>query len=648
MRNLSHRQLVLRILFGAVLGIFSVRLFVLQVVSSYYADSASRNATKRIVLEPTRGIIYDRSGKRYVTNTPIYDLSIVPSELVIPDTTLLERHLGLTRDEIRARIAAARAYSPIKPSLFEKHIDARVFAPLQEHLWQLKGMTAHVRNTREYLYPVGAGLLGYISEVDKRDIERSGGYYQQGDLIGRTGIERQYESVLRGQKGVKMVLVDARGREVGPYAGGRYDTIPDKGEDLVITIDAELQAYGEALMRNKRGSIVAIEPKTGEVLAFVSAPTYDPNLLTGMRTSANFQALSADSLLPLFIRPLQATYPPGSIFKLLNAITALEVGTLTPYHYYGCAAGFLRNGGRPGCHLHPTPLTLMGAIQHSCNAYFAGAYVDLLYSDRFGSTAEAYATWRAATLRYGVGHRLGIDIPNEKSGFLPTNQYYDKLYGGGRWKGMTIVSNSIGQGEILMTPLQMANVAALIANGGYYVQPHFLKQLYNDPSRKIAHFDSIRAFQLPAEQYAQIVDAMELVVKAGTGTLAAVPGVTVCGKTGTAENPHGADHAVFFAFAPKENPTIALAVIVENSGFGGTWAAPVASLLIEKYLTRTVTQLDKEAYIKAANFLKPGFKTRKAPRQVLQTATPATEPVPTVPATAPTDPGTAALPPEGD
>lgn len=620
MQQPERRIYVLQGIFGVVVLVYIARLFFLQVVSSDYAASASRNATKRVVLEPTRGILYDRNERLYVTNTPIYDISIVPSELFIPDTTVLEKYLGLSRQDIRKRIEEARRYSPHKASLFEKHIDATVFAPLQEHLWQMSGVYAQVRNTREYLFPVGAGFLGYISEVDKRDIERSQGYYRQGDLIGRTGIERHYEQFLRGRKGVKTVLVDVQGREVGAFAKGRYDTIPEKGEDIVLSVDADLQTYGELLMQNKIGSVVAIEPSTGEILAFVSSPTYDPNLLAGMSTSVNFAQLSADSLLPLFNRPLQAMYPPGSIFKLLVAMTALDVGTLTDQSYYGCAAGFARNGGRPACHLHPTPLTLPGAIQHSCNAFFAGAYVDMMQNHRFKDFNEGFETWRLYMSKFGVGHLLGIDVPNEKSGNLPSANYYNRLYGKGGWKGMTIVSNGIGQGELLMTPLQMANVAALVANKGYYIQPHFFRRFYREPNRQIARFDSIRAVNLSNEQFGMITDAMEMVVRAGTGTLGGVEGIQVCGKTGTAENPHGEDHSVFIAFAPKENPKIALAVIVENSGFGGIWAAPIASLLIEKYLTGEVRQAAKEAYILEANFIKPRFRNRPFRLPVIQVA----------------------------
>lgn len=586
--SLRDRRWILAIAMALVVLVFVVRLFYLQVLSPDYAASADRNVIKREVLAPTRGVIYDRKGEIYVTVSPVYDLKVVPSELEIPDTTVLERYLRLDRTELRRRLAAARAYNPNKPSLLERQIDAETFAALQEHLWATKGIYPEVRNKRDYLYPVGANFLGYISEVNKKDIERSGGYYDQGDIIGTSGLERQYEPVLRGRKGVKMTLVDVHGREVGAFSGGQLDTTALKGDDMIASIDARLQQLGEALMANKIGSVVAIEPATGDILAFVSAPSYDPNRLTGQAYNHNWRQLSADSLLPLFNRPLMAMYPPGSIFKILNSITALSAGTLSEHTLYGCAGGFLRNGGRPKCHAHPTPLNLEGAIQHSCNAYFAGAYVDMLHSSKFESFNEAYNYWRETMSRYGVGHRIGVDIPNEKPGNLPSDRYYNKIYGKNRWFGMTIVSNAIGQGELLMTPLQMANVTATIANRGYYVQPHFFKGYYRQQQRQLARFDTIRVEANP-RHYDLVVNAMEKVVSSGTGFLARIPGVEVCGKTGTAENPHGEDHSVFIAFAPKDKPQIAIAVVVENAGWGGTWAAPIARLMIEYYLKGQVT-----------------------------------------------------------
>ncbi len=602
MNDLRERRFVLLIAFGLLLFVFIVRLFYLQIVSRDYSATADKNVIKRNELVPTRGVVYDRNMRTYVTNSPIFELSIVPRDLAIPDTGVFLRYLKLDTVTFRRRVKTAVEYNKHKASVLEKQIDASQYTRLQEHLWATTGVTTVVRNTRNYLYPVGGNFLGYISEVNKKDIEKGTGYYSQGDLIGASGLERHYESDLRGQKGVRNVMVDVHGREAGPFADGRFDTIPVKGRDIQISIDAELQLFGEALMRNKIGSIVAIEPATGEVLAFVSGPSFNPNLLTGAETSTNWKQLSGDTLKPLFNRPLMAMYPPGSIFKILNALAALEEGTATEHTYYNCGGGFARNGGRPKCHMHPSPLNLSGAIQHSCNAYFAGMYLDMLHNPKFSSFTGAFSIWRDHMNKFGVGHRVGVDIPNEKSGALPSEQMYNKWYGAGRWFGMTIISNSIGQGELLMTPLQMANVVAMLANRGYYVQPHFLKSFVGNSKQAVQHYDTIRTAINP-QHFDVVVNAMEKVVTEGTGFMAAIPDVTVCGKTGTAENPHGEDHSVFFAFAPKDNPKIAIAVIVENAGWGGTWAAPMAGLMIEKYLKGEISDAYKLERILKADFV---------------------------------------------
>lgn len=593
----------------AVLGIFIVRLFFLQVVSSDFSANASKNLIKKIVLQPARGIIYDRKNSIYVTNTPIFDLMVVPEELKFPDsvafTEVFETTLQMPSEKVWSTIEAAKKYNRKKPSLLEKQIDAYRFTTLQEKLWEFEGINTIVRNTREYKFAAGGNFLGYISEVSKNDIEKNE-YYAQGDLIGKIGIERYYEDLLGGRKGIKSVMVDVHGREVGIFEDGKHDEKPIKGNDIQISIDAELQAFAEELMLNKIGSIVAIEPASGEILAFVSAPSYDPNLLSGGILPINYKKLKQDSTLPLFNRPLMAMYPPGSVFKLLNALVALEEGIVNPGTTYGCAMGFLRNGGRPACHSHPSPTNVSGAIQFSCNAYFASIYIDMLNNSKYKDVYEGYETWRRYMTLFGAGRKTGIDVPNEKPGMLPRKSYYDKIYGANRWKAMTTVSNSIGQGEVLMTPLQMANTVAAIANRGYYVEPHFLKRIYDanmEERTRYLNFDTIK-IPIRRENFEIVVDAMEQVVLAGTGRGAWLPGISVCGKTGTAQNPHGEDHSVFIAFAPKENPKIAIAVIVENSGFGGTWAAPISSLVIEKYLTRKISDDARLQRILEADFIR--------------------------------------------
>jgi penicillin-binding protein 2 len=608
MYNLRERRLVLLAIFSLVFFAYAGRLFFLQIISSDYASKADENAIKKRILQPARGVIYDREGRIIVTNIPIFELYITPRELRIPDTTILERYLSLDRGTIQQRIKAAKSYSPIKASLFEKQISADRFTRLEEHLWQFEGIESNVRNTRIYMYPVAGHLLGYINEVDKNMIKNSGGYYQLADLVGRTGVERNYESWLRGQKGVKMSLEDVHGREIGPFSEGRFDTLPKKGQDLVLSIDAELQAFGEELMQNKVGSVVAIEPSTGEILAYISGPTYDPNLLTGPEFTRNFTMLQRDTLKPLFNRPIMARYPPGSIFKVLNALIAMQEGTASAGTTYGCAGGFARNGGRPKCHAHGGPLNMEGAITNSCNAYFAGLYVDFLHNDKFANFNIAYNTWYKYMKLCGVGQQTGVDMPNEKAGLLPNQAFYDKWYGSNRWKGMTIVSNAIGQGEILMTPLQMANVTAMVANRGYYIKPHFLKSYFGQPANKQPTFERVN-IPIDKQHFDLVVNGMEQVVAGGTGYMARIDGISMCGKTGTAENTHGKDHSVFIGFAPKDNPKIAIAIILENAGWGGEWAAPMAGIIMGKYLKKEGIDSDyRVEYLKKGNFLPAGYR----------------------------------------
>ncbi len=592
--ELKGRQNVLIFAILFVCLSFIVRLYFLQVVSKEFTTSAEKNVIKPSILEPSRGILYDRKGEIIVTNTPIFDIMVVPKMLVIPDTAKFLELLNMPLDELRKKLKLAQDYSRVKPSSLKKQIDRTRFDILLEHQWEYKGLKEVTKNTREYKRKVGANFLGYLSEVTKKDILKSNAYYTMGDLIGASGLERSYEKSLKGKKGNRMLLVDALGKEIGSFGNGIYDTYPIKGVDMEISIDIALQELGENLMQGKIGSIVAIEPKTGEILSFVSAPSFDPTMLTGSEVSQNWSVLQKDSLLPLFNRPLMALYPPGSIFKILNAIVAMSEGTINEHSIYGCAGGFLRNGGRPRCHAHPGPLNVVGAIQHSCNAYFAGLYVDLLKSKKYKNIYSSYDVWYKWMKNFGMGTKTGIDMPNEKPGLLPTEKFYDRWYKKNGWNPFTIISNSIGQGEVTMTPLQMANITACIANKGYFVQPHFFrsfKSAYKDidsisiPQFQTTHVDFSKSAMHKDSIFKFIFDGMEMAVSNGTGFLAKHDSIVICGKTGTAQNPHGDDHSVFIAFAPKDNPKIAIAVIVENGGFGGDWAAPIASLMIEKYLT---------------------------------------------------------------
>ncbi|TAE46696.1 MAG: hypothetical protein EAZ89_19585, partial [Bacteroidetes bacterium] len=429
----------------------------------------------------------------------------------------------------------------------------------------------------------------------------------RGDLIGKAGIERSHDTTLRGIQGVKKVLKNVNNREVGSYANGAFDIKPSKGKDIMLGIDTDLQAFGEELMRNKKGSIVCIEPSTGEILAFVSSPSYDPNMLTGSELKRNWDGLQSDSLKPLYNRPLQALYPPGSIFKLAVALAALNEGTLTPDTYYGCGGGFKRNKGKPGCRGHISPLSLNDAIQFSCNSYFAATYMDFLQNDKFTDFYAGYNKWYEYMRILGVGRKLSVDLPYEKPGLLPAADRYDRQYGHDRWKATTIISNAIGQGEILMTPLQMANMVTIIANRGKYLEPHFVRAVRdeNTSSWTKLSFDTIYT-RIATQHFEVVIDAMEEVVSSGTARRAIIPGIAVCGKTGTVQNPHGEDHAVFIGFPPKDTPRIAVAVVIENAGGGGSWAAPTASLMMEKYLNGTVTRQPEYDRIYNASFIKRG------------------------------------------
>ncbi len=619
-KDLRNRQNIILAIFSITVLVYIARLYYLQVLSENFASSAQKNVVKPRQLEPARGILYDRHKDIIVTNTPIFDLLILPKDMAVKDTLEFANALLLTKEEATKRLVSATEYSKYKPSFFKKQVEYPYYANVLEYYWKYRGFKEVIRNTRDYRKTHGANYLGYIREISKRGIEESNGYYQPGDLVGTSGIEKYYEKLLRGRKGSKMVLVDVHGREVGSFADGQYDIQPEKGLDLQLTIDSDLQELGEELMKNKVGSIVAIEPKTGEILAFVSSPTYDPNLLSGSFASQKWDSLRKNPYLPLYNRALQATYPPGSIFKILNGIIALAEGTIDLDWAYGCGGGFWRNKGKPRCHAHAAPTTIRTAIMHSCNAFFAAVYVDFLQHRKFKNIYQSYDRWYSWIKQFGVGDRVGIDLPNEKKGLLPSHNFYDKWYKKNGWRAMTIVSNSIGQGEVLMTPLQMANTTACIANKGWYIEPHFLKNVIKPKN----FVDTLEypVFQKHTVDFSQsvinkdtlfeaIFDGMEMVIEQGTGFQARIPGIRMCGKTGTAQNRHGDDHSVFICFAPRENPQIAIAVIVENAGFGGAVAAPIASFMIEKYLNKEIKNTDKFEEMKNKSFLPPLYPILK-------------------------------------
>ncbi|MEE4257714.1 MAG: penicillin-binding protein 2 [Bacteroidales bacterium] len=568
--------------------LFSIRLFMLQVLSNEYKLSAENNVLRYITEYPARGLIYDRNGKLLVYNEAAYDLMVVPRQLQVFDTIELCRLLKLDRDDFNARLEKAKHYSYHKPSLFLEQISREDYAFLEEKLYKYPGFYVQARTLRKYPYPVAAHLLGYIGEVNNRDLNTDE-YYTQGDYIGKSGLEKSYEGVLRGSKGLRVVMVDVFNREKGSFAGGQYDTSAVGGQNLQVSLDAELQEYGELLMQNKIGSIVAIEPESGEILALVTAPAYDPNLLVGRVRSMNYRRLNNDSLKPLMNRAIMGTYPPGSTFKMVNALVGLQEGVLFPNTQYYCDGP----ESRPiRCtHYHETPLRLNAAIQHSCNPYFWNVFRSVITNPVYGHDSIGFKHWREHVISFGFGKRFNTDIPFELSGNIPSQNYYDNIYSPGHWRALTVRSLAIGQGEILITPLQLANMAATIANRGFYCKPHIIKSIGN---RNNPYKDFVEQQQtsIAGEHFDFIRHAMLDVFEGeyGTARWFRVDSLLIGGKTGTVENPHGEDHSMFIAFAPYDNPKIALSVIVENSGFGTTWAAPIATLMIEKYLNKKTSR----------------------------------------------------------
>lgn len=586
--NVSREQTIIAI-FLLIGIIFVTRLFYIQVIDKSYALSANNNVLRYVTQYPARGLVYDRNGKLLVYNEAVYDLMVLPSQVKKIDTAEFCALLDITVEGFKERITKAKEYSRYKPSLFEKQLSKETYGFLEEKMYRYKGFFVQPRTLRKYPTPIGAHLFGYVGEVTHSIIEKNP-YYKSGDYIGVSGIEQTYEEVLRGNKGMKIKMVDVHNREVGSYAGGKYDTTSVMGQDLYLTIDGDLQELGEKLMMYKMGSVVALEPSTGEILAFISSPSYDPNLLVGRVRSKNYTLLSTDPIKPLLNRAMMGAYSPGSTFKMVNDLIALQEGVLTPNTRYTCQA----EGSSPiRCtHKHESPLDVYVAINQSCNPFHWQVFKSIITSSKKGSIRENYISWRKHVMSLGMGHKLGTDIQSEKSGNVPSADSYDAIYGKGRWNAMTIRSLSIGQGEILVTPLQLANLAAIMANRGSYVVPHVVKTIGNQntadtPFKKVV--STIRK-----EHFEVAVEGMRQVATLGTARWYQIEGITMAGKTGTVENPHGKDHSLYMAFAPAENPKIAIAVVIENAGFGSTWALPIASLMIEQYITGKITRPELE------------------------------------------------------
>jgi penicillin-binding protein 2 len=596
---ITRKYIVMALIVIASLSLV-IRLFIIQVVKNSYRLSADNNVLRYVTQYPARGLIYDRNGKLIVFNQAAYDLMVIPAQTSKIDTAGFCDLLGISFDLFNKQMKAAINYSRRAPSVFLKQVSNETYARFQEKMFLYPGFYVQPRTLRKYSKPVAAHVLGYVSEVDEGVI-RKNPYYKPGDYIGKSGIEESYEKDLRGKRGVKIFLVDVFSRIKGSYAGGRLDTLAVQGTDIISGIDLDLQEYGELLMKNKRGSIVAIEPKTGEVLTLVSTPNYDPGLLVGRIRSDNFANLSVDTLKPLFNRALMASYPPGSTFKPINGLIALQEGVISPSTIFGCSHGYLF----VGCHSHRSPLNLRDAIMISCNAYFCQTYRKVLENPKYNSVSAAYDKWKGYLNEFGFGNKLGTDFVNELSGFIPAGTYYDKYYGKDRWKALTIISMAIGQGEVLVTPLQMANMTSAFANRGYYYTPHIIKSIGKagsiDPQFTVKHQMSIDSVN-----FEEIIKGMDAAVNGEAGKtagIAALKDIIVCGKTGTAQNPHGKEHSVFIAFAPKDDPKIAIMVVVENAGFGATFAAPIASLMIEKYLKGETSNKQREQSILNLNLM---------------------------------------------
>lgn len=569
-----------------VLFVYIVRLFFLQLVDSDYKVSADNNAFLKKVLYPPRGIIYDRNGQLLVYNQPAYDVMLIMREIQSFDTLDFCRTLGITKEVFDKRIADIKnkklnpGYSSYVPQVFMNQLSTYEYGALQEKLYKFPGFYIQNRTIREYSYPNAALLLGNIGEVNRRDIENDK-YYTQGDYSGRAGVERSYEKWLRGKKGVEVLLRDARGRIKGRFEEGRHDEVPVSGKNLTLSIDINLQILAEKLLQNKVGSIVMIEPATGEVLCLASSPNYDPNLLVGRKRGKNYAILEEDPTKPLFDRSIMGTYPPGSTFKPTQALIFLQEGVITPEKMYSCARGYTYRGGKPACHGHGSPLPLIPAIATSCNSYFCWGLHDMLDSRRrYSSVQEAFDKWKDDMVAMGYGYQLGIDLPGEKRGYIPNSKVYDNLYHG-RWNSSTIISVAIGQGEVLSTPLQICNLAATIANRGYYLVPHVVKKIEDAPLDSI--YTHRKFTGIDPEHYRVVAQGMRMAVLGGTCRGLNMRDIEVCGKTGTAENPHGKDHSACMAFAPYNDPKVAIAVYVENAGFGARMAVPIARIMLERY-----------------------------------------------------------------
>ena len=578
-------------------GILIAKIFYIQIIDDRYKIDASNNSMVYDIIYPTRGVIYDRNGKIIVGNKVAYDILVTPKEVTEFDTLLLASVLEVEPDFIKSKMAEYRknrrriGYQSV---IMMKQLSAEKYMKFSEIQYKFPGFRGQVRSIRDYPFNAGGNLLGYVSEVDQSYISRHPGEYRPGDYAGKTGLEAAREADLKGEKGYHIYLRNSHNQIQTRYKDGEMDKEAIPGKDIVTTIDADLQQYGQLLMQNKVGSLVAIEPSTGEILTMVSSPGIDVEMLADI--GKHYKEIVSDPHKPMFNRAVQAPYPPGSVFKLVNGLIGLEEGVLKPEYTYPCNKGYYFGKHKLGCHAHRSPLDLEDAIMMSCNGYFCYVMRNILENRKYGSQAEALDKWHDYVSSFGFGHKLGSDFPAELGGTIPTSNYYNKIYGKGGWKFTTVISISIGQGEIGVTPLQIANMCATVANRGYYYIPHIVKD--SDSLRIDDKFREKQYTMVDTTNFKKVIKGMWKAVNSGfgsggTASIAAVEGLDICGKTGTAQNPRGADNSVFICFAPMDNPKIAVAAYVENAGFGATWSAPIASLLVEKYLTGQISDKRK-------------------------------------------------------
>ena len=577
---MKRTSLYFFLLLGAT-GIFIARLFYLQLIDERYTLNAANNAQRIEKVFAPRGVMLDRNGQVMASNQIAYDVEATPRLMKDVDTVRLAFLLGEEVDRLKRSLRKAKVYSPFRPSAILRGLTANDYARIQEEISFYPGIQLRRRILRKYITPTGGNVLGYVSEVNDYLLSKKP-EYEMGDYIGISGIEASYEENLRGRAGRRYITVDNLNRDVGPLQGGKYDQKPVPGENLTLTLDATLQAYGELLMSGKRGSIVAIEPQTGEILALVSAPNYDPNALVGRYRSRNYSRLYTDSInKPLYDRGILAEYPPGSPFKVLNALIALQEGVVSPATQYTCIDGYHFGRLHVGCHCKAGTLDLRGSISKSCNNYHCQILKKTL--DKYPTASQGLDQWNKHVTSFGLGQFLGVDLPTGRKGFVPNGAYYNRVYRTDRWKSPTVISLAIGQGELVVTPIQLANVAAAMANRGYWYTPHVVRQVGSNPvDPEIFHFKHMTT--IDPEHFDVIIQGMADVFESGTARASRLEGLPMAGKTGTAENPHGQDHSIFMAFAPVDNPKIALAIIVENGYWGSRWAAPIASLMMEQYI----------------------------------------------------------------